>query len=459
MKRILRGMLGFCTLAAGTAHADIFHYNNVILGDRAIGLAGAYSGISDDASGVIYNPAGLAFASGGELSGSANAVFQKNLLYKDIFPGFDFEEKSNSLFPSFFGMVQKVDGLMDGLVLGFAMASPDSDMKDQNDQIERPSQGVSFFHRTVNARSSTALYSLAGARRIGSNLAFGLGVSVVRINELFQEFQHSLLVIPGKLSAAATAANKGPIFKAQTQNIYRSMNVWAVQPNLGMQWVVSSRWVVGLSVRIPVILHEELLNENDVTLAYRFADGTLVTDADLDDPELKERGVGSGKVGTLTPSQPKGRWKSSQPLKQLPGSVRGGLTWFASPRFLWALDVEHTLAAKEGALTSYHREAVTNAMTGAEYYVVPTVPVRLGLFTNFDSRPKLKAGQTNEQVDHVDFYGGSLFVSWAQLTSQFGAGLVYQLGMGESQKIAGSPTFQEVTGSILTFSISAAYQL
>ena len=42
----------------GFAAADEDHYNNIIIGDRPAGMGGAYTAISDDPSGLYYNPAG-----------------------------------------------------------------------------------------------------------------------------------------------------------------------------------------------------------------------------------------------------------------------------------------------------------------------------------------------------------------------------------------------------------------
>src|SRR3989338_10609470 len=53
--------------------ADEYHYNNIIIGDRASGMGGAYTAISDDPSGLYYNPAGIAFSFGRSLSGGAQA--------------------------------------------------------------------------------------------------------------------------------------------------------------------------------------------------------------------------------------------------------------------------------------------------------------------------------------------------------------------------------------------------
>ena len=51
----------FLFLTNITSYADIHHYNDLILGERASGMAGAYSAVADDPSGAYYNPAGLAY--------------------------------------------------------------------------------------------------------------------------------------------------------------------------------------------------------------------------------------------------------------------------------------------------------------------------------------------------------------------------------------------------------------
>jgi long-chain fatty acid transport protein len=95
--------------------ADQFHYGNVLIGTRAVGLGGAFGAVADDASGVYYNPAGLAFALSNDISGSANAFYTKESKYKSTLCGEDFVEASSGSVPSFFGGLQKLDRYVEGL--------------------------------------------------------------------------------------------------------------------------------------------------------------------------------------------------------------------------------------------------------------------------------------------------------------------------------------------------------
>ena len=46
-------------LVSQLLYANTDNYKNILIGDRASTMAGAFSAISDDSSGVFYNPAGL----------------------------------------------------------------------------------------------------------------------------------------------------------------------------------------------------------------------------------------------------------------------------------------------------------------------------------------------------------------------------------------------------------------
>ena len=177
-----------CGFLGTQVKADQFHYHNLVVGERAMGLGGAFAAISDDASGVVYNPAGLGFALSSDISGSANAIYSKKTVYKKAIASDDFTEKSSGIFSPFFGGLQKLDSTLPGLALAFCMYSLDSELKDQDDKIENIG-GLERFHRTTNIRASTTGYGLGIAKRIGGNFSLGVSLSYLVIDELIQEYQ------------------------------------------------------------------------------------------------------------------------------------------------------------------------------------------------------------------------------------------------------------------------------
>ena len=103
----------FVTLLSDGILKDQFHYANFLIGERAMGLGGAFTAVADDASEIFYNPAGLGFALNSDISGSANAYYSKKQ-FIDTIGSNNFTEKSSSSANPFFGGLQKLDHIWQG---------------------------------------------------------------------------------------------------------------------------------------------------------------------------------------------------------------------------------------------------------------------------------------------------------------------------------------------------------
>jgi long-chain fatty acid transport protein len=391
--------------------ADQFHYHNLVVGERAMGLGGAFSAISDDASGVVYNPAGLGFALSSDISGSANAIYSKKTVYKKTIADDDFTEESSGTLSPFFGGLQKLDTTMQGLAVAFAMYSLDSELKDQDDIIENIGT-LQRFHRTSNIRSNSTGYGVAAAKRLSGNFSLGVALSWIVIDELVQEYQDVQYTTGGFLA----------------QNIRTHLTASGLDSALGAQYAVGTL-SFGLTMRLRNLVseHYEVGGDVSTNIASGNTPGETVR-ANTDD-------------------------KIKEPLKELPTEVRAGVAWFPSAVFLWSFDVIHNTAA-EG--DNFKREAVTNFATGTEYYITPSIPVRAGIFTNYDTRPEVESEKVN-QPDHIDYMGYSLFFGWVQPNSQVAGGLVVQDGEGKAQKIGRSTNIQTVESRSYTFALSATH--
>ena len=96
-------------LLINSAIADEYHYKNVLLGTKAIGLGGAFTSISDDMSAVFYNPAGLAQTKLNN-SASLSTFAWEEMDIKEVFAdNSDFSRSSFSIVPSFLGTGKNTD--------------------------------------------------------------------------------------------------------------------------------------------------------------------------------------------------------------------------------------------------------------------------------------------------------------------------------------------------------------
>ena len=428
----------------GTALADQFHYNNVILGERAVGLGGAYTAVADDASGVYYNPGGLAFALSNDISGSANAFYSKKVTYKDIkeLGGKDFVETAGGTFAPFFGVLQKLDKYVTGLVGAFAYYTSDTELKDQNDLYENvaisTATDLKRFHRTVQHRASTTNLSAAGGFRLSNIISLGFGLNYIQVSELTQEYQ-DVHQIGYNVADGKRVSERAIVIR--TQNVRENLSAHGVEASIGMQAAVTNSLTLGLTLRKGTYASQRLEQSSELTQVTTTAAGTRVNDP---------RAVGEVKV--------------KKPLGTMPGEARFGLAWFASTRFLWTMDVSHRESSLEieknllgGTAAQYDRRAVTNLATGVEYYVMPSMPVRFGLFTNNDSRREVSEVSTALSHDHVDYIGESLFIAWVQPNSQIALGTVLQQGSGKARKVSNSTSVQKVEANSWNVGFSATH--
>lgn len=350
MNRVLASALACLT---PSVWADQFHYHNLVVGERAMGLGGAFCAVSDDASGVIYNPAGIAFALSNDITGSANAYYSKKVVYKKTLGTKDFTEKSGGTLAPFFGGMQKMDSMLPGLAFAFGLYAIDSELKDQND-LEFDIGSVERFHRTANIRGASTGLGGALAKRLGNNFAIGLSLSYIMIDELIQEYQD--------------VQYKSGLFL--TQNFRTQLKAGGLDMGLGMQYALGT-WSFGINIK-----NRKLLSD-----VYEVA------------VDLRTNNNGDGVPGANSKQQSEAKIEDA--LGSMPTEIRAGTAWFPSASFLWSFDVIHNTEAKSDKVSAFDREAVTNFATGAEYYITPSIPVRTGLFTNYDTRPEVQDGKTS----------------------------------------------------------------
>ena len=441
-------------LLPNSAVGDQFHYNNILIGDRAMGLGGAYTAVADDASGVFYNPAGLAFSLSNDVSGSANAFYSRTVTYKDAIGGADFVENVGGTIPSFFGGLQKLDNIMPGLVFAFGIYSIDSELKDQNDLIENRSLGTPGacddgttrdpttlvrYHRTVNQNAATGAMGAAVAKRFGA-FSFGFGVNYITISELVQEYQD----VRSDLDNCLGAGGKLRYRTLLTKNVREHLTAHIVKPFFGVQAALG-RLSLGLTLK-----QGSIASQNFDSMSETRQD--VIPQQSLSNDAL----VGGSQVAFV--QQTETDIKVDDMLADRPLEVRLGGAFFFNTRFMASADLIHYGESKGGndeifGRARYDKEAVTNYALGAEYFVLPQFPVRLGFFTNNDARPELDKSKSG-QADHVDYVGQSIFIGYVQPNSQLSLGTVLQQGSGEAQKL-GDSTVQDIEAESLTIAFSA----
>ena len=407
------------SLLSAAVQADGYHYDNILIGDRASGMGGAYTAVADDPSGLYYNPAGIVYTTGSNVSGSMNAFHITNATYKDVLGGnLDWKRESSALLPNFFGVYQP---FWKGK-LGFSYAVLDSVQEDQDQTFSNINASVDEFTININNQDTTYNIGPSFAMQASDHLSVGLTLyGHMRTNQrIFNQ------VIFGTYDPGS-----GPVADEAWSNKYDELSEYGIRPVLGIMWSPLDTLSIGLNLnRTFVLSSSRKVQEN-----YKCAENP--------DPAAQPHASCVANDVIRVTSR-------SDASAQYPFQTRLGLAYFPSPTLLLSGDMIFNSSTDDG------KEAVINLAFGGELYVTPQWALRAGLFTNKANTPTVETGKTN-QLDHVDMLGGSFSLTRFTRNSALTAGFSYAAGDGKAQVFPDDVTIYDVSTSSLTMFLSATY--
>lgn len=361
-------------------------------------MGGAYSAISDDPSGLYYNPAGIAHAAGASLNGSVNAYNSTYSEYKNVFGDKSWKRTSSGLIPNFFGLIQPFAGGM----AGFSVVVTDAVADDQDQHFSNftPTGGVAVQDYYINFNNQDTTYNIGPsfAYKPRDDIAVGLS--------LYGHYRKQQFILNQQVYLATT--------EQVWTNSYFQIVEYGINPVLGLMWSPFERLSVGMTLRKTVLLQSS-------------------SRAQTTNKEATDVVISQPAVSTFTE-------RREQPLQ-----LNIGGAYFANDRLLFSADVTWNQSAG-------NRQSVVNFAAGSEYYLNSQWALRTGLFSNLANTPKLSAAQTG-QLEHVDLYGGSFSVTHFTRNSSLSLGINGSLGNGQAQVSTG---VQELQMWTLTTFIAAS---
>lgn len=404
MSKLVRGMVlsAACSLCLGElAVADEFHYNNQLIGDRASGMGGAYTAISDDATGMYYNPAAIVYVGDKNFSASVNAYYSQVKKYENVIGGQPFERKSSALLANYFGIVKPIGKFK----IGFSYAVPDAVSEDQNQTFTNVSANTTRFTINLNNRDTTINFGPSLAAEINNNLSVGLTLYAHK-----RDVQFTINQFKQRNDATATSL---------WTNTYFRLSETGVRPVLGVAWSPAEKLSLGFALSQTYVLSSDAMSQ--ATCWDALAGGCLATVA-----------APSIQVPTLTPSGSK---------RSYPVRVAIGAAYFADKNLLVSGDLTYHSAVTDPVYGN--KVATLNAALGTEYYVSNKWAVRAGIYTNMANTPNIQAGVTNYE-EQINLYGASLSVSSFSGSSSITLGGSINYGKGKSQ-ILGDLSVQDAS--------------
>ncbi|MDY6933350.1 MAG: hypothetical protein SVZ03_03910 [Spirochaetota bacterium] len=402
--------------ADGLATID-YNYINDLIGDRATGMGGAYTAISDDPSGAYYNPAGLVFAFDNQISLSVNSYKERNIKFEKAVADKPYTQDISSFYPSFFGIVQSLGSFK----LAVTIINMNNEILDQDDYFPGISiQGFpAMSNINYNLNDNTLLGGISLAHFINDSIS--VGVTAYGLRRRTEQILNQLTTVD------ATDSSGNPITYYQILNNYITEVIYGSVFEFGMQYMPMDRLCFGSSVTMGVIFshdYEQQYFKKDINAdsyyGYPYIYMTWYDDkidVDLNDDKL-------------------------------PMVIRVGTAYFPTKRITISADIIAHIGNK------YYHNSVNdtyNGAVGVEYFVTNYLPVRLGFFTNFANTPKIKNNITGQPM-HVDMYGYSMSLGWQTKSSSISLSGFLQTGTGKAQIISESYEVQDA--KIWAYSIS-----
>ncbi len=416
-------------LAPARALADDNHYQTILIGDRATGLGGAFTAISDDSAGVYYNPAGLAEAPHSSLSlfGSVYGYASQSYSIADL----DFQSDNRSFvsYPTAAAWIQRVrrgDELGRGRVqLGLALVTPQAEVSRQRIALRAPERALGgdqtaaldTFSTTV-AEDDTLWIGLAAAWKVARWLSVGASLFVTYRSGLYQS---QTLALDHSYLGGVEVARVGEVDRLDVR--LRHFGLLGV---VGAVVRLGERLRLGASFRTPSL---ELHGRGELERFWTPRDS-------------------SGKYSLATSSLTDVRFRDRQPWKATLGAAFG-----RARRYGVALDVsvygpvgDYPIfedASDPAAATSLRmkKRLIAQVNAGGEYYLLRWLPLRLGFFTNLSSLARACDGQICPEHDNfltspADLFGFAGSVGYESERVTLNVGWSYCVG-GAAAPVSG----------------------
>ena len=361
--RVSRWALGVLTLslllAGPTVEASDNHYQDYLVGERAVGLGGAFTALADDSSGTFYNPAGLAQSQHSSLSLST-------AVYGFVFDGgrvdavgFDDTQSTFVSYPTAAAWIQRLaKGGEDGVgrvQLGLSLITPRSRVT--RFRVAVAADGEGLISATA-AEDDTLWLGLSLAWKTWRHLALGVSLYTTLRNGSYQFYNFAW--------AGQDTADLA-FLPSRADMTFRHYGLMAL---FGLLVPLNSQLKLALTLRTPQ-LH--------LGSSARF--GVLAISNDQQS---------EGELAIVDIDQ--ARFRDREPLK-----VTFGAAYTVARQ--WGLSADLTLFAPVGEYSlltlsqdgqqvdafPMRKKAIVQVNLGGEYYLWQVVALRAGFFTNLSN--------------------------------------------------------------------------
>lgn len=386
-------------LQPGRSDAQGLYYRSIPIGERAIGMAGAYTGIADDPSATYYNPAGLMAGGRFALLGSLSSIVYTKQKIENAFQSAsetrDLVSTRTTTLPHFIGTVVKFGKQAFGdKRYALAYSSFELERDGFNENFSEIAQSASVDLRITEAYRMR-WWGFSFAMQWRENISFGISAFVS--NQSYGYRDDLGLAGGGTLDENGLRTGGNSV----TSGTSIGMQSWDLVFRLGALYRINPQWQIGFMFQppgAPLKSRGSIFRKLDSNVVgaeseyFLFDEGGFQTKQPI--PFELRVGV-EYKINALT-------------VLSIDGAVTGPL------RGQEIFDLPDNLDEVVSKLGIYFanstaRRWTPNFAVGAEH-LFGKVVIAGGLFTNLSAAPNVPASSDTYTPDQVSMFGASLAI-------------------------------------------------
>ncbi|WGL60493.1 hypothetical protein QEJ31_02610 [Pigmentibacter sp. JX0631] len=361
--------------------ADWQHHNSFLIGERAAGMGGAYTAISNDPSGIYYNPGGVAFARDTEISLSTIGYFIEDIKINSIYgiTDYQYEIKNSDIISGFFGFTNKFTLFDEEYFFGVAVYVPDH----TNVNTKLYFNSRSFLNNIPIARfiansretGNESDYQISLSKLINKDLGLGIALGIFNIQQ--DELSMNYLQV-----GPYTALN---LYNEQdfTSNI--SYYIRGINFNLGILYKITDNLSTGFGANFKFPIMQNFSGQYINSLYVLNSDGTPYTGP------INLTNLYSNQISTDT---------NNTIVKIMPIRFTLGIAYNATKNILFSFDSSY-ITGMHSSVDKLSLKPIFNYALGNEFKILDQFAIRLGLFTNNFAG----SSSSSEQIINADFLG------------------------------------------------------
>ena len=418
---IVLALLIVCSLCPNGTEAQGLYYRTIPIGERAIGLGTAYTGISDDPSATYYNPGGLTTGGRFQFLGSLSSIVFTRQKIEGAFdsPNIDRDLTSTrtTTLPHFVGTVVKFGKQAFG-DHRFAIAYSSFELGRERfnvgfTQIEPESSADLRLSDDYRLRVWGISFAVQTTRKVS------LGLSAFLASQSYNYSEDLGLAAGGTLEAGALRIGG----ESATSSTGIGLQSWSFVFRLGALYRINPRWQIGFMFQPPGAPIKQTGSVfRRLQTSFEGAEPTYF---------LFDRGDLSTRMPIPFEFRTGVEWKINE-INTL--SIDGAITSGIRDRqiFTEPSDIEG-LGPSLGAYfsNSTKRRWTPNFAIGAEHLFGKAV-VAGGLFTNFSAAPNVPETSTDYTPDQVSMFGASVSAGVNTKGYRFTVGATGYFGRGDA---------------------------